>query len=69
MVKGQLRVVGTPQHLKDKYGSGYEIVAQLDAAVPPGAALNVAAHLEVSHIRHIARRIRGVSSLFIATSH
>ena len=30
MVKGQLQVIGTPQHLKHKFGSGYEIIVQLD---------------------------------------
>ena len=29
MVKGQLRILGTPQHLKDKFGSGYEIILQV----------------------------------------
>lgn len=29
MVKGQLRVIGTPQHLKEKHGSGYEIILKL----------------------------------------
>jgi len=30
MVKGQLQALGTPQHLKQKHGSGYEIILQLD---------------------------------------
>lgn len=29
MVKGQLRAIGEPQHLKHKFGSGYEIIVQL----------------------------------------
>jgi hypothetical protein len=29
MVKGQLRALGTPQHLKQKFGSGYEIIIKL----------------------------------------
>ena len=29
MVKGQLRALGTPQHLKQKFGSGYEIIVKL----------------------------------------
>ena len=45
MVKGQLRVVGTPQHLKDKFGSGYEIVTQLAPDAPEDAAAAVGAHL------------------------
>jgi hypothetical protein len=30
MVKGQLQVIGTPQHLKEKFGSGYELIVTLD---------------------------------------
>jgi hypothetical protein len=30
MVKGQLQVLGTPQHLKARFGSGYEVTVQLD---------------------------------------
>ena len=30
MVEGELKCIGTPQHLKDKFGSGYEVVLQLD---------------------------------------
>ena len=33
MVKGSLRILGTPQHLKEKFGSGYEIILQI---APPG---------------------------------
>ena len=29
MVKGQLQALGTPQHLKQKFGSGYEIIIKL----------------------------------------
>jgi len=31
MVKGQLRALGSPQHLKQKFGSGYEIVVKMTA--------------------------------------
>merc|ERR1711994_476919 len=30
MVKGQLRCLGTPQHLKSKFGKGYQLDLQLD---------------------------------------
>jgi ABC-type multidrug transport system ATPase subunit len=30
MVKGQLQALGTPQHLKTKFGSGYELILKLD---------------------------------------
>ena len=36
MVKGQLRALGTPQHLKQKYGSGYEIIIKLDPTAGSG---------------------------------
>lgn len=29
MVKGQLEALGTPQHLKQKFGSGYELILRL----------------------------------------
>lgn len=29
MVQGQLRALGTKQHLKEKFGSGYELVVKL----------------------------------------
>jgi len=35
MVKGQIRALGTPQHLKNKFGSGYEIIIKLDPAAGP----------------------------------
>lgn len=31
----QLRALGTPQHLKNKFGSGYEIITKLDPAGGP----------------------------------
>ena len=30
MVKGQLQVLGTQQHLKSKFGPGYELIVKLD---------------------------------------
>ena len=35
MVKGQMQALGTPQHLKQKFGSGYELVLKLDPARGP----------------------------------
>jgi len=33
MVRGQIRVLGTKQHLKNSYGSGYEVVIKLSSKV------------------------------------
>jgi hypothetical protein len=35
MVKGNLRALGSPQHLKQKFGSGYEIIVKMILTAPP----------------------------------
>ncbi|KAH8050686.1 glutathione transferase [Aureococcus anophagefferens] len=41
-VRGQLACLGTPDHLKRKFGSGYELVVALDAALEADFAAGVA---------------------------
>jgi ABC-type multidrug transport system ATPase subunit len=49
MVNGQLRALGTKQHLKNKFGSGYELVVKLLSKVPseesPSTNLNADDHI------------------------
>lgn len=59
MVKGQLRALGTPQHLKQTFGSGYEIILQLDRSGASQAA-GASAIAEESHEARITSFVTGL---------
>jgi len=61
MVKGQLQALGTPQHLKTKFGSGYELILKLKPQLPTaaGGAADQGAH-EAARVGKVRAFIEGL---------
>jgi ABC-type multidrug transport system ATPase subunit len=57
MVKGQLRALGTKQHLKSKFGSGYELVMKVRALPISRGMKNVDEMAEAANVLEMIERV------------
>ena len=51
MVNGQLKCLGSPQHLKSKFGDGYTVIAKVSLSQDSGRGVDVG--LLCNHLEHL----------------